>query len=66
MKGTKLMLLVIFTYLMTLLFFGCISYAVSTVGMRTILTSPEMAVFMTTLGNIPSIVVGRDYWLSNK
>lgn len=66
MKGTKLMLVVVFTYLITWLFFGCISYAVSTVGMRTILTSPEMAVFMVTIGTIPSIIVGRDYWLSNK
>ena len=61
MKSTKVMVLGILVLILTWLFFGTVVYCISSLPMKSILSSHFMALWMFIFGWIPTAIVCLDY-----
>jgi hypothetical protein len=61
MKSTKVMVVSFLILVLTWLIVGTVVYCVSSLPMKSILSSQYMALWMFIFGWIPAVIVGSDY-----
>ncbi len=61
MKNTKLMVMVVLTFIITWVLLGTLSFLLSDSSLRDCLTENGLIFFLIMFGWIPSVVVGCDY-----
>ena len=61
MKNTKLMVMVVLTFIITWVLLGTLSFLLSDSSLRDCLTENGLIFFLIMFGWIPSVIVGYDY-----